>query len=99
MRREGMPEQVRIDALRQALGAGSRGHPQLHRARAQGPASPRNEQRLTVRAGEARALGEPAAQCLDRLATDRGDALLAALAQYLRAALIEVQILELETGQ
>src|ERR1022692_858080 len=94
-----MPEQVRVYVLRQPLGARMRGHAQLHGACAQRPAVARDEQRLAVRTSQRRALLEPMTQRLDRFAADRGDALLAALADDPCAALVKIQIPERKSGQ
>src|SRR5581483_10348439 len=92
VRREGVPQQVRVDPLR--LEAGLAGQPaqDQERARAcQRPALRVEEELRPVAAIEVRpAAGEVAPQRLGRGAADRDDAILAALAGAANEPLVEV---------
>jgi hypothetical protein len=92
MRREGVAQEVRVNAFRLEPGAARKPAQDQECARAREPAALSVEEELgPVAAIEVRpAVREVAPQRLDRVAPDRNDALLAALARAADEPLLEV---------
>src|SRR5215472_2616811 len=99
MRSKGMAEQVRVYVHSEPLPPCPQCHARLHRARAESHTVAADEERVLVVPGERRALLQPAAQRAQREAPDRHDAGLAALAEYVHYAVLEVEARDIETHQ
>ena len=94
-----MPEQVRMDVLRQPLQPGPPGDPALHDPRPQPPAAYAHEHRQLADSRDCGALVQPARERFGRFPAHRDDPCLAALAEHAHGPVPQVEVLEVEPEQ
>ncbi len=99
VRRERVPEQVRVDAGIDALPLGPVQDPGLYRAGAQPAAPLAQEQGAFLCRGQRPALGQPSAERFPRVAADRHDAVLVALAGHRHGAVIQIEVTDIQSRQ
>ena len=93
VRRERVPEHVRVHVHGQSLPPRPARDAPLHDARPEAAAvAARRTRRVSLDRGDAAALGEPARERLDGVTADRHDAGLAALAEHAHGAIAQVEV-------